>query len=120
VKPDIAAIPGSDGPVETPTPPATDVDPKPEPKVDFRAADPKTPVKPRGQGEVTLVLLPEATVFKGKQELGRGMMMSFTLPVGTHLVTVVGPDGVKRKLSLPVQPGKNRPMKLRVDELPEQ
>jgi serine/threonine-protein kinase len=48
------------------------------------------------------------------------MMMSFTLPVGTHLVTVVGPDGVKRKLSLPVQPGKNKPMKLRVDELPEQ
>ena len=123
VTPDIGAIPGSNGPDETPTPPTTDVDPpqRPvDPKVDAKTPDPKTPVKPRGQGEVTLVLLPEATVLKGKQELGRGMMMTFSLPVGTHLVTVVGPDGVKRKLSLPVQLGKNKPLKLRVDELPEQ
>ncbi|MEW6432156.1 MAG: protein kinase [Myxococcota bacterium] len=121
--PDISAIPGSDGPGENLPP--VELDPKaPDPRVDPpRTQEPKSPtapVKPRGQGEVTLVLLPEATVLKGKQELGRGMMMTFSLPSGTHLVTVVGPDGVKRKLSIPVAPGKNKPLKLKVDELPEQ
>lgn len=123
VTPDITAIPGAEGPdVTSPTPP-TDVDPPQravDPKVEPKTPEPKTPVKPRGQGEVTLVLLPEATVLKGKQELGRGMMMTFSLPAGTHLVTVVGPDGVKRKLSLRVDVGKNKPLKLRVEELPEQ
>jgi hypothetical protein len=73
----------------------------------------------RGTGEVTLMLVPEARVLKGKQELGRGTLMTFSLPAGTHLVEVVGPDGVRRALSLPVQPGKNKPLRLRVDELPE-
>ncbi|MEW5740946.1 MAG: serine/threonine-protein kinase [Myxococcota bacterium] len=126
VMPDIAAIPGSDGPTgdgdDAPLdPPTKGVEPRGvEPTkgaTDPRASEPK---KPKAQGEVTLVLLPEATVLKGKQELGRGMMMTFSLPVGTHLVTVVGPDGVKRKLSLPVLAGKNKPLKLQVAELPEQ
>ncbi|MCC6335597.1 MAG: protein kinase [Myxococcales bacterium] len=120
VTPDIAAIPGAGGPEDEPDPPA-DVPPQKAADSrpgDSRTSEPKTPSKVKG--EVTLVLLPEGTVTKGKQELGRGMMMTFSLPVGTHLVTVVGPDGVKRKLSLPVQQGKNKPLKLQVAELPAQ
>lgn len=120
VTPDIAAIPGAGGPEDEPdtpadVPPQKAADSRPG---DSRTSEPKTPSK--AKGEVTLVLLPEGTVTKGKQELGRGMMMTFSLPVGTHLVTVVGPDGVKRKLSLPVQQGKNKPLKLQVAELPAQ
>ena len=37
-----------------------------------------------------LVLIPEATVTKGLSVLGKGTMVSFSLNVGTHLVTVTG------------------------------
>jgi serine/threonine-protein kinase len=120
VKPDIAAIPGLDGPMGGSDRPLVEAHPQKDSEPKAPPSEPKPPVKPKAQGEVTLVLLPEAVVLKGKQELGRGMMMTFSLPVGTHLVTVVGPDGVKRKLSLPVVAGKNKPLKLQVAELPLQ
>ena len=120
VTPDINAIPGAAGPDDPPT----DREPGADPgaTTDPRPGDSRPPpVKPKVMGEVTLVLLPEgATVTKGKQELGRGSIMTFSLPTGTHLVTVVGPDGVKRKLSLPVQAGKKQTLKLEVPDLPEQ
>jgi serine/threonine protein kinase len=125
VMPDPSAIPGASGPEDPVT--AKDPDgpepgtPAPDPKNgDPRPTDVKPPVKPKVLGEVKLVLIPEATVFKGKQQLGSGMMMTFSLPVGTHLVTVVGKDGVKRKLSLPVQQGKTLTLKLQLTDLPEQ
>jgi hypothetical protein len=54
----------------------------------------------------------------GGQQLGEGALVSFTLPAGTHLLTVVGSNGVKHVLSLPVSSGKNRVQKFHVDELP--
>ena len=78
------------------------------------------PRAPKEKGEVTLVLIPEATVMKGSQLLGHGTMVSFALTVGTHLVTVTGQDGVKRHLSLQVGAGKNKAQKYRLDDLPAQ
>ncbi len=75
---------------------------------------------PKEKGEVTLVVIPEATVMKGSTVLGKGTMMSFSLNVGTHLVTVTGQDGVRRTLSLQVGAGKNKAQKYRLDDLPAQ
>ena len=83
-----------------------------------------TPTQPTGRkekGEVTLALIPEATVTtRGGQKLAEGTLVSFWLPVGTHLVTVTGPDRVKRSLSLRVTAGKNKAQRFRVDDLPPQ
>lgn len=131
VAPDIGAIPGTDGPVakaralqdgtSTPSaehPPEVQELPEETRPVEPKQVEPKSP-RVRATGEVNLVLLPEAAVYKGKQKLGEGSMMKFSLPVGTHLVRVRGSDGVDRKLSLQVEAGKNRPLKLRVSELPK-
>ena len=104
-------IPGTDtvdakDPVAVPTPPKADPPPRNDP--------------PRAKGEMTLVLIPEATVSKGSQVLGHGTMISFSLNVGTHLVTVTGGDGVRRQLSLQVGAGKNKAQKYRLDDLPPQ
>ena len=111
-----AEIPGTD---------TLPVEPKEkDPPVITPRADPTTRVEvPRPskeRGEVTLVLIPEATVMKGSQLLGRGTMVSFSLPMGTHLVTVTGQDGVKRHLSLQVAAGKNKAQKYRLDDIPPQ
>jgi serine/threonine-protein kinase len=71
-------------------------------------------------GEVTLALLPEATVFRGKDELAKGSLVSFKLPPGTHMLTILGTDGVKRRLSLKVVTGKNPARRFRLDDLPAQ
>jgi hypothetical protein len=79
------------------------------------------PTAPRvihAPGDVTLALLPGATVMLGERVLGEGSLVSFTLPEGTHVLTLVGRDGVSHPLSLPVEPGKNKVMKFHVDELP--
>ena len=108
-------LPGTDPPPLEPRdtvvvnnpPPKTET---PPPRVDA----------PRAKGEMTLVLIPEATVTKGSQVLGKGTMVSFSLNVGTHLVTVTGGDGVRRQLSLQVGAGKNKAQKYRLDDLPPQ
>jgi hypothetical protein len=86
-------------------------DPTPEPKKPPVAVTVKV-------GEVTLMLPDGAAVLRGRQELGRGKIVSFTLPVGTHLLTVRGDDGVRRALSLPVSVGKNRAVKYNLADLP--
>ncbi len=73
---------------------------------------------PRAKGEVSLALIPEATVSKGGQKLASGSFVTFTLPVGTHLVTVTGTDGVRRNLSLKVTAGKNKAQRFKVEDLP--
>jgi hypothetical protein len=78
------------------------------------------PRAPKEKGEVTLVLIPDATVMKGGTVLGKGSMVTFSLNVGTHLVTVTGADGVRRALSLQVGSGKNKAQKYRLDDLPPQ
>ena len=106
-------LPGVDLPPEKDPTPNPRVDPQIKPEV-------VTPRAPKERGEVTLVILPEATVTKGTQLLGHGTMVSFSLSVGTHLVTVTGQDGVKRQLSIRVSAGKNKAQKYRLDDLPPQ
>ncbi len=87
------------------------VDPAPAPA-------PKQNTKRSGSGDVTLALFPEASVFRGTEKLGAGHLVSFALPAGTHRLTVVGADGVRRVLPLTVQSGKNKPQRFRLEDLP--
>ncbi len=107
-----AEAPASASPIALP-PPSTK-----EPDSVKTAGAGRSEAKVKAQGEVSLALLPEATVFRGAQQLGTGSWVTFSLPIGTHLLTVIGRDGLKRLLSLPVLAGKNKTLKLRVDELP--
>jgi serine/threonine-protein kinase len=106
-------LPDTPGTGKEPAPPVTPKgnDPAPEPKRPPPAVSVKV-------GDVTLMLPDGATVLRGRQELGRGTIVNFTLPVGTHLLTVRGEDGVRRALSLPVSVGKNRPVKYNLADLP--
>jgi hypothetical protein len=110
----VGEIPGTD--TLDPTP----VKGNPPPKADPTVKNDPTPRAPKEKGEVTLVLIPEATVMKGGTVLGKGTMMTFPMTVGTHLVTVTGADGVRRALSLQVGAGKNKAQKYRLDDLPPQ
>ena len=88
--------------------------------------EPKTPkvktvTAAVGTGDFVLALLPDgAAVMKGKQELARGSLVSFSLPAGQHMLTVVGPDGVRRKLSVRSDPSKKTSLRLVVGEIPVQ
>jgi eukaryotic-like serine/threonine-protein kinase len=100
-----------------------DEPPKPDVKIPDAAivkTEPSPSTSPRAKGEVLLVLIPEATVSKGNQRLGQGSMVNVALPVGTHLVTVVGEDGIKHKLSLQIASGKNKAQRFRLEDLPVQ
>lgn len=93
----------------------------PEPKSGEPRVRPKPPVAATGTGDVFLVLLPDgATVFKGKEQLGSGSVMNFSLPSGTHMLTIVGPDGIKRRLSVQASSAKKLSLKFNVAELPTQ
>lgn len=112
-----ADIPGTDQPV-------LPVEPSDEPSADASISPraqqlpEKTEKKPRTVTvEVTLALIPEAKVMLGSQLLAEGSLVKFALPTGTHLLTVVGPDGVEHVLSLPVSP-KTKMQKFHVNELP--
>ena len=117
----LAKLPGTELPgTDTITDPTVKDPPlkDPTPKGDPPRADPPRVTKEKG--EVTLVFIPEATVMKGSTLLGKGAIVSFSLNVGTHLVTVTGHDGVRHPLSLQVGPGKNKAQKYRLDDLPSQ
>ncbi|MBL8957278.1 MAG: serine/threonine protein kinase [Myxococcaceae bacterium] len=97
-------IPHQDDGVEPPK--------KPDPPPD------KPKPVPVRTGQVTLVVLPAATIYRGKVELGKSPLFNIDLPLGTHLLTVVGDDGVKRVLSVRVAEGKNAAMKVQLNDLP--
>jgi len=81
--------------------------------------DPKKHPPAVRTGSITVVTFPEATVFRGKQELGKTPLFNVELPLGTHMLTLVGSDGVRHILSVPVRDGKNSPIKVKLDDLPE-
>lgn len=122
----VAAAPvpiGMDAPLP---PPMKAVPPEPAPAaraapdagVAAAAAPPKRGAGKTASGTVTLVTFPEADVFRGGKKLGRTPLFNAELPVGTHLLTLVGNDGKRRRISVPVKSGKNAPLKLDLADLP--
>ncbi len=101
-------------------------DPTPGPGTVTQNPGTKDPVPPKDDkkkpsvrtGQVTLVTFPEATVFRGNKEIGKTPLFNIDLPLGTHMLTLVGSDGVKHVLSVPIHDGKNSPIKVKLDELP--
>jgi hypothetical protein len=93
--------------------------PTPDPPKNDPPPSAKKPAKPKGpSGTVTLVTFPNATVMEGKNSLGTTPLFNLELTAGTHLLTLIGEDGAKHRLSLPVKQGKNAPLKLDLADLP--
>ncbi len=111
--------PGSEAPAPAPVaaaagqPPPTGAQGQPPKPDDKKAA------RPSGRtGQITLVTFPNAKVFRGKTELGTTPLFNAELPLGTHLLTLVGPDNERHVLSVRIADGKNTPIKVKLDELP--
>jgi serine/threonine-protein kinase len=102
-------IPHADEPAEAAAPKRAD------PPV-LEEKKPRPP--PQRSGQLTLVTFPSAKVFRGKVELGTTPLFNAELPLGTHLLTLMGPDGSKRVLSVRVTDGKNTPLKVNLADLP--
>ncbi len=73
-----------------------------------------------GQGKLTLVIQPEAKVYLDSKLLGRTPLFNKSLPSGTHLLRVVGSDGKKRQLSVPIEQGKVTQFRIELRDIPEQ
>jgi serine/threonine-protein kinase len=71
-----------------------------------------------GQGMLTLIVQPEAEVFRGGRSLGHTPLFSTPLPVGTHRLRIVGADGKKHALSVPIQAGKTAAFRMELDSIP--
>ena len=101
--------------------PAAAEDPKtgPAPTPGKTAPADPTPARPVAKGgTVTLAIFPEATVSRGRTTLGKTPLFNVSLPAGTHMLTVVGDDKVKRALSVQVVAGKNTVFKLDLADIP--
>ncbi len=83
--------------------------------VEVKDPGPKVGAK---SGTVTLAIFPDATISRGNKVLGTSPLFNVPLPPGTHLLTVVGADKVKRGLSVQVRPGQNLVFKLELTEIP--
>ena len=69
-------------------------------------------------GTLTLLTDVPCQVLKGKGSLGTTPLFNVVLPVGTHLLTLVGPDGQHRLLSAPIGLGKNTAYRVKLSDLP--
>ena len=84
------------------------------------ARGPTEPTRPAVRnGTVTLAVFPEAMVFRKTVMLGKTPLFNLSLPPGTHLLTVIGEDKVKRGLSVQVVAGKNSMFKMALADIPE-
>jgi eukaryotic-like serine/threonine-protein kinase len=90
-----------------------------EPPKVVKEAEKSEPSKVVKQGLLTLVVLPEADVFRGEVLIGRTPMFKKSLPAGTHLLRLEGADGKTRMLSVPVEAGRTATFKLKLEEIPE-
>jgi serine/threonine-protein kinase len=70
------------------------------------------------QGKMTLIIHPEAQVFRGKRSLGKTPMFNQPMPVGTHLLRIVGPDKKPRVLSVQIGAGKTTSHRFSLNDLP--
>ena len=77
----------------------------------------------RGKGKLTLVVTPDADVYLAgknkKKKLGRTPMFNVALPVGENKLVIVGPDGKRRRLSVPIESGKTEKLRLALTAIPE-
>ncbi len=80
---------------------------------------PDKPQRKAGNGFLTLVTFPEAYVSEGSKTLGKTPLFKVKLPAGTHLLTLVGTDGAKHQLSVPVAAGGTRAMKVKLADVPQ-
>lgn len=69
-------------------------------------------------GTLTLLTVPECTVTAGKRTLGKTPLFNASLPAGTHLLELKGPDGKRYRLSAPIQAGKNTAFRVNLADLP--
>ncbi|MCP3137075.1 serine/threonine protein kinase [Pyxidicoccus xibeiensis] len=79
----------------------------------------EAPVRARKTGKLTLLVNPDATVYRGKVKLGRTPIFAVEMPVGEHRLTIIGPDGKKRRLSVPIELGKTAQFRLTLADIPE-
>lgn len=112
------ALAGAPVPIGMEAPVPGRLAPPPAAVVDAGVAPKVAAVKAKAVGQVTIVTFPEANVFRGKEKLGRTPLFNAELPVGTHMLTLIGDDGAPRRLSVPVKVGKNKPMKMNLADLP--
>jgi serine/threonine-protein kinase len=109
IAPTTWAVPSTEPIVQAPPPSTTATPPK-------KGAAKKGST---GTGTITLVTFPESKVFRGNTSLGKTPLFNVELPVGTHLLTLVGDDGSRHALSVPVHAGKNPPVKVTLGDVPE-
>lgn len=69
-------------------------------------------------GTLTLITVPECTVSAGSRNLGKTPLFSASLPAGTHLLKLKGPDGKQYRLSAPIRAGKNTAFRVNLADLP--
>ncbi|TSC23078.1 serine/threonine-protein kinase [Corallococcus sp. Z5C101001] len=72
----------------------------------------------RARGEVTLFLDERAEVFLNNKSLGHTPLVKRALPVGQAELVLVGEDGKRRLLAVPVETGKPVRLNLKLRELP--
>ncbi len=82
-------------------------------------ARPRQAIDPRKQGTLTLITQPESTVSAGTTALGRTPLIEAALPMGTQLLSVVGPDGNRRILTVVIRPGENTAVRVELESLPK-
>jgi eukaryotic-like serine/threonine-protein kinase len=102
--------------INNPSPFAQIVDPPNTKETKEPIADVK---KVLPKGDVVLYLIPEATVYEGNKLLGTTVSsrLQLSLTVKVHQLTVIGKDGVKHPLTLPVT-AKKQTIKYQVKDLP--
>lgn len=94
--------------------PAIPIEPEPPKK------DPTRPAPRRPVVLYRLVIPEGAKVFLGKQLLAEGKFLDLKLPVGTHLLTLLGDDGLKRSLSVQVSAADTKSHRFSLASLPLQ
>lgn len=117
-----------------------DPDAPPGPPPDVPLAPPNTPAEPRASaaaepepehpaseekkkparrmGALTLVTIPEADVLLKGKRVGRTPLFKLALAPGNHRLELVGTDGTRRVLQVPIQQNQTTALKLRLDEVP--
>ncbi len=89
-----------------------------EPKGEEKGPEEKGGKARVAQGKMTLIINPEAEVMFGKKSLGKTPLFNAPLPVGTHLLRIVGADGKKRMLSVPIKKGETTMLRLGLQDIP--